>query len=189
MFNTLEINVAAPVQPVVVNVIADCLLLNVDQSVLLKAPLLVALAVGTFKVITGVVVPFTTELDKSVPIVPIVKADTFVTVPKQLVFELKEFQSVLVSNPLQVVDALDILNVKVPFVVIGLPPIVTPVVDVVAATQVTVPKQLVFELKFVQSVVLNSPLFKDEAVGILKVCVDVELDILKSVPLVPVAKV
>ena len=57
------------------------LLLKVVQSVELNAPLFVALAVGTFNVITGVVVPFATVLDKSVPVVPKVSADTEVTVP------------------------------------------------------------------------------------------------------------
>jgi len=57
------------------------LLLKVDQSVELKAPRFVAEAVGTFKVMTGVVVGLATVDDKSVPVVPSVKADTFVTVP------------------------------------------------------------------------------------------------------------
>jgi hypothetical protein len=43
----------------------------------------VALAVGTCRVITGVVVPSATVLDKSVPVVPIVKAATLVTVPPE----------------------------------------------------------------------------------------------------------
>ena len=55
--------------------------LNVDQSAELKAPLFVAEAVGTFKVITGVIVPFATVELKSVPVVPNVKAATLVTVP------------------------------------------------------------------------------------------------------------
>ena len=76
-----EVNVAAPLVPVVVNVIVPCFELNVVQSALDKAPLFVALAVGTFKVITGVVVPVATVLDKSVPVVPNVKADTLVTEP------------------------------------------------------------------------------------------------------------
>ena len=67
--------------PVTGLVKAFCLLLKVVQSVELKAPRLVALAVGTFSVITGVVVPFATVLDKSVPLVPKVKAATLVTVP------------------------------------------------------------------------------------------------------------
>ena len=57
------------------------LLLNVVQSALDNAPLLAALAVGTFKVITGVVVLFATLELKSVPVVPIVNAATDVTVP------------------------------------------------------------------------------------------------------------
>ena len=70
----------APV-PVTGLVKAFCLLLNVDQSDALNAPRLAADAVGTFSVITGVVVPFATVLDKSVPDVPKVKAATLVTVP------------------------------------------------------------------------------------------------------------
>tara|TARA_R110002096_G_scaffold233045_1_gene422999 strand:- start:841 stop:1320 length:480 start_codon:yes stop_codon:yes gene_type:complete len=57
------------------------LLLNVDQSVEDKAPLLDAEAVGTFKVITAVPEPPLTVLDKFVPVVPNVKAATLVTVP------------------------------------------------------------------------------------------------------------
>ena len=63
------------------NVNALSLLLNVVQSAELKAPRLAAEAVGTFKVITGVVVPVATVLDKSVPVVVNVKAATDVTVP------------------------------------------------------------------------------------------------------------
>ena len=59
----------------------DILPLNVAQSADDKAPLLAADAVGTFKVITGVVVEFVTVLDKSVPEVPNVNAATLVTVP------------------------------------------------------------------------------------------------------------
>ena len=55
--------------------------LNVDQSVELKAPLFVAEAVGTFSVITGVLVLLATVLLKSVPVVPNVNAATLVTVP------------------------------------------------------------------------------------------------------------
>ena len=76
-----EVNVAAPLVPVVVNVIVPCFELNDDQSALDNAPLFVALAVGTFKVITGVVVLFATVELKSVPVVPIVNAATDVTVP------------------------------------------------------------------------------------------------------------
>ena len=70
------------------------LLLNVVQSVELNAPRLLALAVGTFKVITGVVVPVATVDDKSVPVVPKVKAATLVTVPFVLDLLLKVVQSV-----------------------------------------------------------------------------------------------
>jgi hypothetical protein len=61
--------------------VLDVLLLNVDQSVEDKAPLLVAEAVGTFKVITAAPEPPVTEEDKLVPVVPSVKAATEVTVP------------------------------------------------------------------------------------------------------------
>src|SRR5688572_1907354 len=64
-----------------VKVRADCFALNAIQSAALKTPLFNAEAVGTFKVMTGVVVPLATEEDRSVPVVPRVKAATFVTVP------------------------------------------------------------------------------------------------------------
>ena len=57
-------------------------MLKVVQSAALKAPRLVAEAVGTLRVITGVVVPVATVDDKSVPVVPKVSAATLVTVPK-----------------------------------------------------------------------------------------------------------
>ena len=76
-----ELKVAAPLVPVVVKVIVPCFELNVLQSALDNAPLFAALAVGTFKVITGVVVLVATVLDKSVPVVPSVNAATDVTVP------------------------------------------------------------------------------------------------------------
>jgi hypothetical protein len=70
------------VTPLIVSVrVAGTFELNVDQSAELNAPLFAALAVGTFKVITGVVVPVATVLLKSVPVVPNVKAATLVTVP------------------------------------------------------------------------------------------------------------
>ena len=81
MFKVFELNVAAPLVPVVVNVIVPCFELNVLQSALDNAPLFVALAVGTFKVITGVVVLVATVELKSVPLVPKVNAATLVTVP------------------------------------------------------------------------------------------------------------
>ena len=56
-------------------------MLNVDQSVALKAPRLEAEAVGTFNVITGVVVPVATVEERSVPVVPRVSAATEVTDP------------------------------------------------------------------------------------------------------------
>jgi hypothetical protein len=60
---------------------AACFPLNVDQSVVFKTPRLDADAVGTFNVITGVVVPLATVEDKSVPVVPNVSAATDVTLP------------------------------------------------------------------------------------------------------------
>ena len=68
-------------------VIAACLLLNVLQSVLLKAPRLDADAVGILRVITGVVVPLATLLLTSVPVVPSVSAATLVTVPVLVVYQ------------------------------------------------------------------------------------------------------
>ena len=67
--------------PVTLVTVPDPLLLNVVQSAALKAPRLDADAVGTWSVITGVVVPFATVLDRSVPVVPRVSAATLVTVP------------------------------------------------------------------------------------------------------------
>ena len=60
------------------------MLLNVVQSVLLKAPLTEADAVGILKVITGVVVFVATVLLTSVPVVERVSAATLVTVPTVL---------------------------------------------------------------------------------------------------------
>jgi hypothetical protein len=57
------------------------LLLKIVQSAALNAPRLAADAVGTFSVITGVVVGFATVELKSVPEVPKVNAATEVTVP------------------------------------------------------------------------------------------------------------
>lgn len=72
--------------------VPEPLLLNVVQSAALKAPRLVAEAVGTFSVITGVVVPLATVEVRSVPVVPKVNAATEVTVPEPLL--LNVFQSV-----------------------------------------------------------------------------------------------
>ena len=65
--------------------VPEPLLLNVVQSVELKTPLLAADAVGTFNVMTGVVVPVATLDERSVPVVPKVSAATEVTVPVLLV--------------------------------------------------------------------------------------------------------
>ena len=67
--------------PVKLTDVTEPLLLNVVQSVELTAPRLLADAVGTFRVITGVVVLFATVELKSVPVVPKVSAATDVTVP------------------------------------------------------------------------------------------------------------
>ena len=60
---------------------ADCFPLNVLQFAADNTPRFVEDAVGTFNVITGVVVGFVTVLVKSVPVVPKVIAATLVTVP------------------------------------------------------------------------------------------------------------
>ena len=78
----MAIKVEGPVVPTVVNVIASCFELKVLQSAALNAPLLSTLAVGTFNVITGVVVLLATVELRSTPVVPNVKAATEVTVPK-----------------------------------------------------------------------------------------------------------
>jgi hypothetical protein len=57
------------------------LLLNVFQSVALKAPRLAAEAVGMFRVMTGVLVEDATVELTSVPVVPNDSAETLVTVP------------------------------------------------------------------------------------------------------------
>jgi len=65
---------------------AACFALKVAQSAALSAHLFAAEAVGTFNVITGVVVPVATDEDKFVPVVHKVRAETFVTVPVHLEF-------------------------------------------------------------------------------------------------------
>ncbi len=57
------------------------LLLKVVQSVADNTPLFADVAASTFSVITGVAVPVATVLLIFVPVVPIVKAETLVTVP------------------------------------------------------------------------------------------------------------
>ena len=61
---------------------AACLPLKVDQSAALSAPRLLAEAVGTLRVMTGVEVSVATEEVRSVPVVPRVKAATLVTLPE-----------------------------------------------------------------------------------------------------------
>ena len=65
--------------------VPEPLLLNVVQSAELRTPRLAADAVGTFNVMTGVVVPVATLYERSVPVVPKVSAATDVTVPVLLV--------------------------------------------------------------------------------------------------------
>ena len=119
--------------------------LKVVQSAALKAPRLVADAVGTCKVITGVVVPLATVELRSVPVVPKVNAATLVTVPLVLDLLLKVFQSVLVRYPLTLVVAAGIAITGV------VPPV--EVTGLVAVTEVTVPEPLL--LKVVQSVLVR----------------------------------
>ena len=95
----------------------DPLLLNVVQSVELKAPRLVAEAVGTCSVITGVVVEFATVEDKSVPVVPRVKAETEVTVPRVLF--------AIVIEPVELVTVIPVPAVKV--VLVSVFPVVLPI--------------------------------------------------------------
>ena len=107
-----QTSVAATVKSAVLVTGAEtgCLLLNVDQSVELNAPRLVAEAVGTFSVITGVVVPLATVEERSVPVVPRVSAATEVTVPEPLL--LNVVQSVLDKKPL--VEPLACVMLSVP---------------------------------------------------------------------------
>lgn len=67
--------------PVTLVTVPEPLLLKVVQSAELNTPRLVADAVGTFSVITGVVVLLATDDERSVPDVPKVSAATEVTVP------------------------------------------------------------------------------------------------------------
>jgi hypothetical protein len=67
--------------PVTEVTLPEPLLLKVVQSAALKTPRLDAEALGTFSVMTGVVVPLATVELRSVPVVPKVSAATEVTVP------------------------------------------------------------------------------------------------------------
>jgi hypothetical protein len=123
----------------------------------------VAEAVAMFNVI------FPEDVIGELPIITPGVADrrpTLVTVPLQLVWLLNVFQSAAVSKPVHTVDAVEILTPSVPLDVIGLPVIETPVVEVVAATDVTVPRQLVLLLNVLQSVEFNKPVQVAEAVDI-----------------------
>ena len=84
------------------------MLLNVVQSPVLKTPLTEADAVGTLSVITGVVVPLATELERSVPVVARVSAATLVTVPTAL--DVPAPIAVLKSLSLKAVTLLSILE-------------------------------------------------------------------------------
>ena len=115
-------------------------MLKVVQSAELKAPRFNADAVGTFKVITGVVVPVAIVELKSVPVVPNVIELTLVTVPLPLL--LKVVQSAAVKAPLFKADAVGTLSVITGVVVL----VATvelksapAVPNVKAATLVTVP--------------------------------------------------
>ena len=103
--------------PVTLVTVPEPLLLNVVQSVELKAPRLVAEAVGTCSVITGVVVLVATVEDKSVPVVPRVKAATEVTVPKVLFS--------IVIEPVELVIAIPVPAVRV--VLVSVFPVVLPI--------------------------------------------------------------
>ena len=133
---------------------AACLPLNVDQSVELKAPRLTEDAVGTLRVITGVVEPLATLELRSVPVVPKVKAATLVTVPLPLL--LKVVQSVELNAPRFTAEAVGIFNVITGVVVLLATVELTsvPVVPKVKAdTLVTVPFPL--PLNVVQSVLVK----------------------------------
>jgi hypothetical protein len=133
---------------------------------------LVADAVGTFSVITGVVVPLATVELRSVPVVPKVNAETLVTVPLPLL--LKVVKSVADKYPSTLVVALAILIAGV-----------VPPLDTTGAVPDTLVTLL---LKVVQSLDVKSPRFEPDADGRLNVWVSVALEILKSEPDVPVAK-
>ena len=136
----LETTGAVPVTDVTVPL---PLLLKVVQSEDDNTPRLVAEAVGTFSVITGVVVPVATVDVKSVPVVPSVIAATLVTVPLPLL--LKVVQSALVRYPLTEVVAAGILMAGVA------PPLET--TGDVPVTDVTVPEPLL--LNVVQSALVR----------------------------------
>ena len=93
------------------NVSAFSFPLKVFQSVNDNTPLLLAEAVGTFNVITGVVVGLATELLKSVPVVPNVKAATDVTVPPEAVFAMVILPPALVTEIPVPAVSVDFVNV------------------------------------------------------------------------------
>jgi hypothetical protein len=132
--------------------------LKVDQSALLRTPRLDADAVGTFNVMTGVVVPFATVELRSVPDVPSVNAATEVTVPPpppeavELIVWLGQVPEmvtlvpatsegvVVPVPPLATGSAVpEYAMAKVPEVVMGLP-VTDRNAGTVAATEVTVPE-------------------------------------------------
>ena len=95
--------------PVTLVTVPFPLLLNVVQSAELNTPRLAADAVGTFNVMTGVVVGLATVELKSVPVVPSVKAATLVTVPPVPV-------ALIVIVPLPLVIVTPVPAVSVAFV-------------------------------------------------------------------------
>ena len=143
--------------------------------------------------------PFATVLDKSVPVVPKVIAATLVTVPTKAsaycgifnVFAIR-VDAPLVPVVVKVIVPCLLLNVvqsaedKYPFT-----EVVATGIEIVF-TVLTKGEENVntdsLALKVVQFAELKAPRLVADAVGILKVCVSTELEILKSVPVVPVAK-
>ena len=104
------VKVAEPDEPVTVNdvILFVYAVLKLPQSEELNAPRFNADAVGTFSVITGVVVLVATVLLKSVPVVPSVKADIDVTVP--VVDDVPAPIAVLKSVEFKAVTVLSALN-------------------------------------------------------------------------------
>lgn len=126
-------------------------MLKVVQSAELNAPRLAADAVGTFNVITGVVVPLATVDDKSVPDVPRVRAATLVTVPLPVPAPRFARAAAAVVAPVPPLATASVPpRVKVPLVVIGPPDKVRPVVPPEPEIEVTVP--------FVVDVMVIAPL-------------------------------
>ena len=142
MFNVDPTNVAAPLVPVVVRVSASCLPLNVFQSVEVKAPVVVVLAVAIL--IAGVAPPL--EDIGEVPVTEVTPTDTsplpnneveltvliLVPLTRAACFPLNVFQSVDVNAPVVEVSAVAMLMVGV------VPP--DEAIGAVAPTDVTPPE-------------------------------------------------